>query len=134
MSMAPQQRRMQNGFTLVEVTVALVLTSMLAALLTSALYFAGRTRVAVSSDMQDQIRLQISANRFEQILGNCLPGVARGELVFRGNESSVACLSTQSLTTSDLRTPVRVTWKIAESEAGQSLLLYTDEGVATGAD
>ena len=120
-------RRQQSGFTLVEVTVALVLTSMLAGLLASALYFAARTRVAVSTEMQEQLQRHINFNRFEQVVGYCLPGVGRTEVALRGTASTLECMSMQSLSPTPLPAPVRIKFAITEAENGQALLQYADE-------
>lgn len=128
-----QMQRRQTGFTLIEVTVALVLTSMLAGLLTSALYFAGRTRIAVTADMQAQIQQQIDFSRFEQILSHCIPGTEGAEATFRGDEQSLECISTQSMTASKLISPLKVQLKISAPDPARAQLQYADERTGAGA-
>jgi prepilin-type N-terminal cleavage/methylation domain-containing protein len=124
--------RQQGGFTLIEVTVALVITSMLAGLLTSALFFAGRTRQAVTAGVQDQIQNQINLGRFEQVLSHCMPGVEGGEVAFRGTEKSLECLSMQSMSAQHFSQPMKVQWRIQETADAQIFLEYADESLKTG--
>jgi prepilin-type N-terminal cleavage/methylation domain-containing protein len=117
----------QKGFTLIEVLVALVVTGMLASLLMSAIFFAGRTRLSVEQYVGAQLQQQASYSRFEQTLKYCLPELQREPIVFRGSSSMIECFSTQNLQGQIQLAPLNIRWVLQEPVDGQSQLIYTDQ-------
>lgn len=119
----------QAGFTLVEMLVAIVVTSMLGGLLMQSLFFAFRTRVSIDQEMTALVEMQTRQHRFADVLRHCLPGTEKGAPVFEGQEKILSCFSTRPLESRALIRPQGVKWTLRTTEPGKTELLYQDDSM-----
>jgi prepilin-type N-terminal cleavage/methylation domain-containing protein len=126
-------RRKHSGFTLVETLVALVVTSMLAGLLVSALFFATRTQVSVSRSFSEIFSQESARSRFEYVLAYCLPASTGAKPNFTAKADEIECFSAQSLADARLPAPMWVKLSLREAETGITKLLYWDESMPASA-
>jgi prepilin-type N-terminal cleavage/methylation domain-containing protein len=118
----------QRGFTLIEVLIALVLTSLLTGMLISAIFFASRTKLAVGQGIDQQLLEQANYSRFDQTLKYCLPEIRNQSPIFRGTASLVECFSTQNLQGDVISYPLNIRWTIQKASADSlASLSYVDQ-------
>lgn len=133
MTFPRSQASAQSGFTLVETMIALVVTSMLTALLVSALFFAARTQTAVSDSTTIFQEEAVQRSRFDYVIGTCLPGRVKAAPTFIATEDAVRCYAGQSLSERTLPVPLWINWKLERSSTGDTDLVYFDEAMPVGA-
>ena len=93
-------RHSAGGFTLVEVMVALVVTSLLVAVLMGALFYMYRVQESLQDELITREKVLRTRAWFEDVLSACLPIKADSGLAnvpFSGSTSEIRCETTQSL-------------------------------------
>jgi len=93
-------RHSAGGFTLVEVMVALVVTSLLVAVLMGALFYMYRVQESLQDELITREKVLRTRAWFEDVLSACLPIKADSGLTnvpFSGSTSEIRCETTQPL-------------------------------------
>ncbi len=125
----------QNGFTLLEMIVVLLITGMISALLMQGfIYMAG---IYHAVDRRQQILLSnqlIQGWLSDSVRGlvNGIDSAAQGEHFsappFRGDETGFTALNLHSLSTAGgVMRPIRVQWQLQRTSSGELELIYQEE-------
>ena len=117
-----------SGFTLVEVIVALVVTSLLVAVLMGALFYMYRVQESLQDELVTREKVLRTRAWFEDVLSACLPIKADSGLTnvpFSGSTTEIRCETTQSLRPMLGNAPVPVHLSLVRE--GQRTQLAYDE-------
>ena len=121
-------RQAARGFTLVEVLVALVVTSLLISILVSALYYMFR----VQSSLQGEIVIREADLRakawFADAIANCLPVEAGRGVPFAGSSTEIKCETTAALNPAFNDAPAVVAFSLKRTDSGLMVLTYQEAG------
>lgn len=127
-------RRRQNGFTLIEILVALAITGLLISVLVSALFYLFR----VQGTLHDEVVSREVALRgkawFHDALTGCLPAQPVSLSAFHGSESELSCESTLAATPSPGGAPALISFRIRRGDNRTILLDYAEPGTSTQAE
>jgi prepilin-type N-terminal cleavage/methylation domain-containing protein len=122
-----------RGFTLVEMLVAMAITSLLVMLLMGFLYYVFRIEQAVRLEADKREPDLRSAAWLRDAISGCLPVAAEDPSgsAFSGGPNEMRCETTLPLSAQSPRTPARIalTIKKSEAETGTKLVYQDDEGV-----
>ncbi len=121
-----------QGFTLIETLIALIITSMLAGLLVSALFFAARTQSGMSKVALQMFEAPAARHKFQYVLAHCLAASASAKENFIGSADRIDCFSLQSLSVGEAPAPVRIQWSLIAGGPGMKKLMYRDEWMPAG--
>ena len=127
--MPPNSRRALSGFTLVEVMVALIITSLLISILVSALYYMFR----VQESMQGETVIREADLRarawFANALAACLAVDEGTGVVFSGTATELTCETTAALSPGGAFAPTMVAFSLEKSKdtSGLVLLSYREQ-------
>ncbi len=120
------RRQAMQGFTLVEVLVALVVTSLLISILVSALYYMFR----VQSSLQGEIVIREADLRakawFFDAVANCLPVETGIGDPFSGSLTEIKCETTAALNPTFNDAPIPVVFSLKRGDGGLMVLTYQD--------
>lgn len=114
------------GFTLLEMLVALVITSMLIALITGALFYVLQVREKLGRELVQGTTVISTQSWFETIVAGCLP-VPSGEGSFAGDDHGFKALTQGALRSSALVPPVPIELRL-ENRGTNELRLEYKEG------
>lgn len=121
-------RRTAAGFTLVEVLVALVITSLLVSILMGALYYMYRVQDSLRREIvvrEDELR---SKAWFHEVLAGCLPADSASGAQFVGTARTLSCDSVAPLRPQLVTAPQRVTIALERGKEGENLVTYREQG------
>lgn len=117
-------RHASRGFTLVEVLVALVVTSLLVSILVSALYYMFR----VQDSLQGEVVIREADLRakawFSEAVANCLPVEASMGTPFSGSSTEIKCETTAALNPVFNGAPAVVVFSLKRNDLGLMALTY----------
>lgn len=111
----------QRGFTLLEVLVALVMTSLLVAVLVGALYYVFRVQDALRSEVIEREQALRARAWFVDALRGCLPAEAGSKSVFTGSAATIRCETTTALKPRRLPAPERISFSLRRQGGGPQL-------------
>ncbi len=121
-----------RGFTLVEVLVALVITSLLVSILMGSLYYLFR----VEDSLRDEIVVRESELRskawFGEIVGGCLPAEGGSGSEFVGRARELVCDTVAPLRPQEITAPQRITLSLQRGKDGSTELTYREQGGKPG--
>ena len=124
-------RRQARGFTLVEVLVALVVTSLLISILVSALYYMFR----VQASLQGEVVIREADLRakawFAEAIANCLPVGAGAGTPFSGSSTEIKCETTSALNPAFNGAPAVVAFTLKRSDGGLMALVYQEAALSS---
>ena len=79
----PTHRRTAlHGFTLIEVLIALAITSMVVSVLMSSVFYGVKVQTAIRQELVEREQLLRSKTWFSELLGSCLPADAASGSAF----------------------------------------------------
>lgn len=122
------QRRAARGFTLVEVLVALVVTSLLISILVSALYYMFRVQYSLQGEIVIREADLRAKAWFADAIANCLPVEAGSGVPFAGSSTEIKCETTAALNPAFNDAPAIVTFSLKRSDSGLMVLTYQETG------
>lgn len=115
------------GFTLVEVLVALVITSLLVSILMGMLYYVYRVQDALRAEIVErEFQLRTRA-WFSDILAGCIPADATN-MAFEGSSNKLSCDTLSPLKPQPILAPQRITLLLRQSDNGTNELTYVEHG------
>ena len=119
-------RRSSSGFTLIEVTVALVITSLLVSILVSALYYMFRVQDALRDEVVTrESDLRVKA-WFADAVASCLPGDINTGTPFIGSETEIKCETTSALQPTFSGAPSLIVFALKNDQGGRTVLTYQE--------
>lgn len=126
-----------GGFTFVEVMVALVVTSLLVAVLMSALFYMYRVQESLQGELIAREAALRTKAWFEDVLSACLPikaDAGPANVPFFGSAAEIRCETTQSLRPALGGAPVPVQLALVRDNNRQTALIYSEyrAGVTDG--
>jgi prepilin-type N-terminal cleavage/methylation domain-containing protein len=117
-----------RGFTLVEMLIALVITSLLISILISSLYYVFRVQDLLHQEVVErEVRLRGKA-WFTEALETCLPAAKSSASAFTGNSQEIRCETMAPLEPRRIQIPLRITFALHKEAAGNTQLIYTEQG------
>lgn len=128
--MANSCRRVQLGFTLIEVLIALAITAMVVAVLMSSVFYGGKVQSAIRSELVEREQLLRSKAWFVELLSTCLPSDATSTSAFSGTEQQVVCESLMPLRGNALLSSQRIMLALRSAPQHNLQLLYSAIGSA----
>ncbi len=117
----------QRGFTLLEVIVALVITSLLVAVLVGALYYVFRVQDALRSEVVERELTLRARTWFVEALRGCLPAEANTPSAFAGSTATIRCETTTPLKPRRLPAPERISFSLRRQAGAMHHLEYREE-------
>lgn len=127
MKLLPARSR-TAGFTLVEVLVALVITSLLVSILMGMLYYVYRVQDALREEIVErEFQLRTRA-WFSEILASCLAAEAGTKMAFEGSSKKISCDTLSPLRPQTTLAPRRITLMLRQSSTGTNELTYAEQG------
>ena len=117
-----------RGFTLLEMLVALVITSMLVALITGALFYVLQVREKLGRELVDGTTVFRTQSWFETVVAGCLPITADQEGSFAGEERGFKALTQGALRASALVPPMPVELRLENGGTNELRLEYKEAG------
>lgn len=119
-------KRISSGFTLVEVLVALVVTSLLISILVGMLYYMFR----VQDSLQGEVVIREAQLRakawFSDTLAHCLPVDKDAGVPFDGTKAQIVCETTAGLTPGAKNAPTVIHLRLDKSPQGFLALSYSE--------
>ena len=119
-------RRFQ-GFTLVEVLVALAITGMLVSVLVSSLYYMFRVQESLRNEVVER---EIDLRRkawFMDALAGCLPAKEKEGTPVTASENEIQCETTAAVSPGQSGSPLRISFQL-QKESGDQIKLNYREG------
>lgn len=120
------QRRSSRGFTLIEVMVALVITSLLVSVLVSALYYMFRVQDSLEREVVTRESDLRAKAWFADAVAGCLPVDMSAGSAFAGSEMEIRCETTAALQPAYSGVPTLVVFAIKRGQGDQMLLTYQE--------
>lgn len=116
-----------SGFTLVEVMIALVITSLLVSILMGLLYYVYRVQTTLQAEVvEDEFRLRTQA-WFLETLRTCTPADVKTGREFLGTGVEITCDSQSPLRPDAQPYPTRISWTLSKNDQGENLLSYQQQ-------
>ncbi len=121
------RRARQAGFTLLEVIVALVMTSLLVAILIGALYYVFRVQEMLQGEVVEREAALRARAWFVEVLQGCLPAEAGTPAALVGSAMQLRCETTTPLKPRRLSAPGQVRFGLQRAGDGDFALSYGEE-------
>lgn len=119
-------RRSSSGFTLIEVTVALVITSLLVSILVSALYYMFRVQDSLHNEVVTrESDLRVKA-WFAEAVASCLPTDINTGTPFMGSEVEIKCETTSALQPAYGGVPSLIIFALKRDQGNRMVLTYQE--------
>lgn len=118
-----------RGFTLVEVLIALVITSLLISILVSSLYYVFRVQDLLRHEVVEREAALRAKAWFTETLETCLPAAKDSASTFTGNAQEIRCETMAALEPRRIRIPLHITFALRRETAGETKLTYTEQGL-----
>ncbi|MGE3347333.1 MAG: type II secretion system protein J [Ramlibacter sp.] len=133
--MALKQGR-SRGFTLVEMLVALAVTSMLVALLMGSLYYGTRVQASLADELGVRENALRQTEWFNATLRSCLPEDTDSGARFVATAQEIQCTTVAPLQARALPSPQRIRWSLrkAADDGRITELVYRDMEEANNSD
>ena len=123
----PTVAAISRGFTLIEVQIALVITSLLVAVLVSSLYYVFRVQDLLGNEVVDrEAALRVKA-WFSEALEACLPAPKDSASAFVGNSREIRCETLAPLEPRRIPVPLRIMFALRPEEGGNTGLAYSEQ-------
>lgn len=121
-------RRASRGFTLVEVMVALIITSLLISILVSALYYMFRVQQSIQDETVTREADLRARAWFANAVANCLAIEEGTGVVFSGTSTELKCETTAALSPGSAFAPTTVVFSLEKlaDESGVTSLAYRE--------
>lgn len=131
LSSRPRTHARQNGFTLVEVLVVLIMVAMISIVLFQALERAYRLQERFGTELFKVQQGQMAADWYRQTVQGLYPDQPDGPNLFHGAEQEFSGLSGNPLG-DDYGAPTPITWKVRSNpQNGSTELIYSEDNRET---
>jgi len=117
-----------RGFTLVEVMIALVITSMLVSVLVSALYYVFRVQDMLRGEVIERESSLRAKAWFIGALRACLPAEKSSESAFSGRALEIRCETMEALEPRRVPVTARIVFALRRAEGNAYALAYAEQG------
>ena len=125
----PTHRRTAlHGFTLIEVLIALAITSMVVSVLMSSVFYGVKVQTAIRQELVEREQLLRSKTWFSELLGSCLPADAASGSAFEGGAEEITCDSLMPLQGRKFLTAQRIRLSLRAGTAQNQQLVYRQSG------
>ena len=116
-----------EGFTLVEVLVALAITGMLVSVLVSSLYYMFRVQESLRHEIVEREAELRRKAWFMDALAGCLPVEEKEGRPFTGTENEIQCETSAAITPRQSGVPMKITLQLQKEGGGQIKLNYREK-------
>lgn len=113
-----------RGFTLIEVLIALAITSMVVSVLMSSVFYGLKVQSAIRQELVEREQLLRSKTWFSELLGSCLPADAASGSAFEGGAEEIACDSLMPLQGRKFLAAQRIRLSLRAGAAQNQQLVY----------
>lgn len=121
----PRYRRIApRGFTLIEVLIALAITSMVVSVLMSSVFYGVKVQSAIRQELVEREQLLRSKTWFSELLGSCLPADSTSGSAFEGGPEEITCDSLMPLQGSKFLPAQRIRLSLRTGTAQNQQLVY----------
>lgn len=117
-----------RGFTLVEVLIALVITSLLISILVSSLYYVFRVQDLLHNEVVEREAALRAKAWFTEVLEACLPAAKTSASAFSGNPQEIRCETLAPLEPRRIPLPLRITFALRREKDLVTQLTYLEQG------
>lgn len=117
-----------RGFTLIEVLVALAITSMVVSVLMSALFYAAKVQSAIRQELVERDYALQAKAWFSETLGSCLPADPDSGAGFLGSAHEISCDTLMPLQGKKYITAQRIYLSLRSSGSQSQQLIYRQTG------
>lgn len=124
------QRAGQGGFTLIEVLIALAITSMVVSVLMASVFYGSKVQSGIRQELIEREQSLRSKAWFTEILGSCLPADSASGAAFAGGAQEVSCDSLMPLQGRAFLPAQRIRLSLRAGPANNTQLVYRQAGVA----
>jgi prepilin-type N-terminal cleavage/methylation domain-containing protein len=124
----PRENCRAAGFTLVELLVALVITSLLVSILMGLLFYVYRAQDSLRSEVVDRESQLRARAWFSEALAECLPADAGSGAAFAGNAKEISCDSLAPLRPQSVPGTQRISFSLSAGTDNQTQLIYSERG------
>lgn len=121
-------RTTPKGFTLVEVLVALVITSLLISILMGLLFYVYRAQTSLRAEIVEREFDLRTRDWFSETLSGCLPAAGMSGNEFTGTRDEINCDTLTPLRPQRIPAPQRITLAIRRNSNNQNELTYRQQG------
>lgn len=128
MKRLPVTRSTTRGFTLVEVMVALVITSLLVSILMGLLFYVYRGQDALRGEVVEREFELRTRDWFSETLSACMPAEGMSNNEFIGSPTEISCDSLAPLRPKRILAPLRITLTLRRNSNNQNELAYSQQG------
>lgn len=115
------------GFTLVEVLVALVITSLLVSILMGLLFYVYRVQDILRSEIVEREFQLRTRSWFSEILAGCMPAEANSTASFEGSTREISCDTLSPLRPQSILAPRRITLTLRRGKNNENELAYSQQ-------
>lgn len=123
----PLKPSIAAGFTLVEVLVALVITSLLVSILMGLLFYVYRVQDTLRSEIVErEFQLRTRA-WFSEVLAGCMPADGTSTAAFEGTALEISCDTLAPLRPQAILAPRRVTLTLRRGKNNENELTYSEQ-------
>ncbi|MDR1647327.1 MAG: type II secretion system GspH family protein [Zoogloeaceae bacterium] len=118
---------MSQGFTLVEVLVALAITGMLVSVLMSSLFYIFRVQEGLRNETMLRERQLRERAWFREVLAGCLPEEEESKRYFQGNQTEFQCETSNTLMPEALPMTAQIRMTLVQ-DSDKAFLRYEESG------
>lgn len=126
--MPPAPHTPSKGFTLVEVLVALVITSLLVSILMGLLFYVYRAQTSLRAEIVEREFDLRTRDWFSETLSGCMSAAGMSGNEFIGTQTEISCDSLAPLRPQRILAPQRITLSLRRNSNNQNELTYNQQG------
>jgi len=115
-----------KGFTLIEVLIALLITSLLVSILMGSLYYLSRVQESLRNEIVVREAELRSKAWYSEVLAGCMPAESGSGAGFVGSAREIACDSTSPLRPRLVGVSLRVHLALRRGEDGRTQITYRE--------
>ncbi len=120
----------QVGFTLIEVLIALAITSMVVSVLMASVFYGSKVQSGIRQELVEREQSLRTKAWFTEMLGSCLPADFESGAAFQGNAQEISCDSLMPLQGRAFLPAQRIRLSLRAGPANNTQLVYRQSGLA----
>ena len=122
-----------RGFTLIEVLIALAITSMVVSVLMSSVFYGTKVQLSIRQELVEREQFLRSKAWFSELLGSCLPADAASGSAFEGEGQEITCESLMPLQGRKFTTSQRIRLSLrADAKQNHQMVYYQPSTAEVG--